>query len=733
MKAAIKTLLTTNPTTNLGTYVRKCVSFFKTHNSINDGVVLHGHFVKTGLSSERHIAVRLLIMYLDSRKPKEATQIVEEFKGFDPVVVHNCLINDHIKTGNVDEARRLFDGMPERNDVSWTALISGLMKCGKVEEAMWYFERNPFRNVISWTAGISGLVQNGRSFEALKLFRTMFESGVRPNDVTFSSVVRGCVDFVEFGLGMSVMGLIVKVGFERNVSVLNSLITLFVRMGEMGLARRVFDQMGKRDVVSWTAILDMYVGTGELREARRIFDEMPERNEISWSVMIARYSQSGYPKEAVELFGLMIENRLVPNVSCLASILSALASLKGLLLGMSIHAHVLKFGLEKHVFISSSLIDLYCKCGKTEDGRLAFDLLSQKNVVSWNSMVGGYCLNGQMEEAKLLFDRIPVPNTVSWNTMVGGYLENKEFDNVFKVFNEMLMCGETPNRSTFSSVLCGCASIASLDKGKNLHGIAIKHGMQYDVFVGTALTDMYAKSGDIESSKKVFDRMPEKNEVSWTVMIQALAENGFAEGSLLLFEEMRRTSIVAPNELMLSSVLFACAHTGLIDEGLQYFNSMECVYGIKPRGRHYTSVVDMLSRSGHLSEAEDIIESMPFEPEINAWAALLSGCNRYRNEKIAERTARKLLELAERNYAGYVMLSNIYALAGRWIDVRKIRRLMRDRGLKKTVGCSWVEVKDKVHYFYAEDASHCQLAETSDLLELLRFEMQVKDHVISEV
>lgn len=663
-------------------------------------------------------------MYLDTRKPKEATQVLKEFKGFD-TIVHNCLINDHVKRGNVDEARRLFDVMPKRNDVTWTALISGLMKCGRVREAMWYFERNPFRNVISWTAAISGLVQNGRSFEMFKLFRNMFESGVRPNDVTFSSVLSGCV---EFGFGMSVLGMVVKVGFEKNVSVLNSLVSLCVRMGEMGVARRVFDRMEKRDVVSWTAILDMYVRMGGLREARRVFYEMPERNEVSWSAMIARCSQSGYPEEAVVLFRRMIENRLVPNVSCLASILSALASLKGLLVGMSVHAHILKGGLEKDTFISSSLIDLYCKCGKTEDGRLAFDLISEKNVVSWNSMVGGYCLNGQMEEAKVLFDRIPVPNNVSWNTMVGGYLENKEFDKVFEVFNEMLLCGVTPNISTFSSVLSCCASIASLVKGKNLHGKAIKHGIQFDVFVGTTLTDMYAKSGDIDSSKKVFDRMPKKNEISWTVMIQGLADNGFAEECLSLFEEMRRTSTVAPNELMLLSVLFACSHTGLIDKGLQYFNSMLSVYGIRPRGRHYTSVVDMLSRSGCLSEAEDFIKSMPFEPETSAWAALLSGCNRYKNDEIAERTARKLLELVERNSAGYVMLSNIYALAGRWIDVRKIRRLMRDMGLKKSaVGCSWVEVKNVVHCFYAEDASHCQLAEISDLLELLRLEMQVRE------
>ncbi|KAB2610209.1 pentatricopeptide repeat-containing protein [Pyrus ussuriensis x Pyrus communis] len=685
-------------------------------------MALHGHLIKIGLSSERFIAIRLLIMYLDSRKSDEVSEIVKGFDGFDSTV-HNCLINASIQWGNLNEARRLFDEMPERNEVLWTALISGLMRCGRVDESMWYFERNPFHNVVSWTAGISGLVQNGLNVEALKLFLKMLGSGVRPDDVTFTSVVRACAGFGEIGWGMSVLGLIVKTGYEHNLSVSNSLITLCLKMGEKALARRVFDQMEKRDVVSWTAILDMYVGTGDLREARRIFDEMPERNEVSWSAMIARYSQSGHPEEALKLFLQMIQSGFIPNRSCLASILSTLATLEALRVGMNIHAHVVKIGFEKDVFISSSLIDLYCKCGETKDGRTAFDSIPEKNVVSWNSMVAGYCLNGQMEEAKVLFYSIPTPNNISWNIMVGGYLENKQFDKVFEVFNEMLLCGETPNISTFSSVLSGCASIASLEKGKNLHGKAVKHGVQYDVFVGTALAGMYAKSGDIESSKTVFDRMPEKNEISWTVMIQGLAENGFAAESLFLFEEMKRTSIVAPNELMLLSVLFACSHTGLVDEGLQYFNSMEAVYGTKPKERHYTCVVDMLSRSGRLVEAEELLKSMPFQPERNAWAALLSGCNRYKNEEIAERTAKKLSELAEKNSSGCIMLSNIYALAGKWTDVVGIRRLMRDRGLKKSGGCSWVEVRNEVHCFYSEEASHCQLAAIYDLLQLLRVEM----------
>ncbi|KAH7846223.1 hypothetical protein Vadar_011395 [Vaccinium darrowii] len=603
-------------------------------------------------------------------------------------------------------------------------MISGFLRCGRVKESLWYFERNPFQNVVSWTAAINGFVQNGLDLDAMKLFRRMLESDVMPNDVTFTSVVRASARLCDSGLGMSIVGLIVKFGFEHNTSVCNSLITLSLRLGEIDFAQRISNRMEKKDVVSWTAILDMHVEMGNLKEARRIFEDMPERNEVSWSAMIARYSQSGNAEEAVELFHRMVQDGYYPNRSCFASIINALANLKALQAGKNIHGHVSQVGLEKDIFISSSLIDLYSRCGEIKDARLLFDLISEKNVVCWNSMVSGYSQNGQLEKAKELFDKIPKTNTVSWNTLIAGYLENEQCDKVFEVFNQMLLSGEVPNKSSFSSIFCACATMASLEKGKNIHGKILKLGLQYDVFVGTALTDMYAKSGDIMSSKKVFSRMPEKNEISWTAMIQGLAENGFAEESLILFEEMERNnSSLIPNELILSAVLFACSHCGLVDRGLWYFNSMEKVYGVKPNSRHYTCLVDMLARSGRLSEAEKCIETMPWKPDCNTWAALLSGCNKYKDDRIAKRAAMKLWEMADENSSGYVMLSNVYASAGRWVDVLNTRKFMKEKGLKKISGCSWVEVRNQIHNFYSQDGNHSQSDEIYGILELIRSEM----------
>ncbi|KAF9625064.1 hypothetical protein IFM89_017867 [Coptis chinensis] len=654
----------------------------------------------------------------------EVDKIFEEFGGFN-LVAWNCMISAKFQDGNVYEGCRLFDEMPERNEVSWSTLVSGLMRYGKVEESVLYFKKNPFRDVVSWTAMINGFVKNGLNFDGLMVFRKMLNCGISPNAVTFTSVIKACIGLSDFDCGRSLLGLIVRYGFEHNVSVCNSIITLSLRMGETEVARRVFDEMEVRDVVSWTTILDVYVEIGELKEARRIFETMPEKNEVSWSTMIARYSQNDDAEEALKLYNQMVLEGFKPNLSCFSSIISASASLVDLKLGMNIHGHMIKSGMEREVFIGSPLIDMYSKCGKDEDGRRVFDFISEKNVVSWNSMISGYSLNGQLEEAEELFEQLPKRNIVSWNTMISGYIQNEYCEKVLEVFSQMLLSGENPNGFTFSSVLSACASLASLEKGKDIHGKIIKLGIHYGVFIGTALTDMYAKSGDIKSSRKVFKRMQEKNEVSWTAMIQALAENGFAEEALNLFEEMERRSAVAPTELTFSAVLFACSHCGFVDKAFRHFESMERVYGIKPKGRHYTCLVDLLARSGCLTEAEELIKAMPFQPETNAWASLLSACSTYNNEEMAERTAWKLWELSTENSAGYVLLSNIYASAGRWKDVSSVRKLMKGRNLKKIGGCSWIEVRNQVHSFYSEDGNHLRSAEIYGILEILMFEMVI--------
>ncbi|XP_020571787.1 pentatricopeptide repeat-containing protein At2g13600-like [Phalaenopsis equestris] len=705
-------------------YVETCASLLRrcscTHRLLA-GLALHGHAVRCGISADRSVFTKLLTMYSECNRTADRNLIFIEFAGSD-IFSWNFIINDFARSGDIDSASKLFDEMPERNVVSWTIIIDELMKRGRVHDAMGHFERCPYHTVVSYTATINGLARNGMYFDGLVMFRQMIRCGLMPNDVTFTCLISACGVSGEFDLAKSIVGMIVKNKFDQNLSVCNSLITLYLRMGDVEMARRVFDGMVERDVVSWTALLDVCFQMGDLKEACHVFDEMPDKNEVTWSMMIARYSQSGEALEASRLFNQMLCNGFTPNVSSFASVISASAILENLLLGRSVHSHVVKFGYENDVFVASSLIDMYSKCGKSEDARRLFDSLSVKNIVCWNAMVGGYFYDRRILEAKHLFNEISERNAASWNAMISGFVQNELYEDALETFNEMLSSGQEPNRMTFSSVLLACANLPSLEKGKTIHGRTIKLGVGTEIIVGTALIDMYAKSGDIESSKSVFSLMPKKNEVSWTAMIQGLADSGLAYESLALFEELKKTDI-SPSEPMFLSILFACSHCRLVDKGFHYFESMDKAYGITPTEKHYTAMVDLLSRAGLLREAEEFIRKMPIKPEANTWAALLSGCVTHGNDGIGERAAKMVIDIERQRTAGYVLLSNIYASVERWKDVAKIRMLMRATGVKKGGGCSWIQIREGFHAFYCWDFSHPNALEIYEVLELLIPEM----------
>jgi len=328
-----------------------------------------------------------------------------------------------------------------------------------------------------------------------------------------------------------------------------------------------------------------------------------------------------------------------------------------------------------------------------------FHSLAQKNIVCWNSLISGYSWNGKMVEADELFKNMPARNAASWNTMISGYAENRRFVDALKYFSAMSASWQIPGEITLSSVLLACASLCSLEVGKMVHAKIVKLGIEHNIFMGTALCDMYAKSGDLDSSKRIFYQMPEKNSITWTAMVQGLAENGFAKDSILLFENMMANGI-SPNEHTFLAILFACSHSGLVEQAKHYFETMQA-YGIPPKQKHYTCMVDVLARAGRLTETEELLMKVPSNFEASAWSALLSACNTYSNKEIGERAAMKLHELEKDNTAGYVLLSNMYASCGKWKDAAEIRILMKGASLKKDGGYSWLQLKGQYHAFFS--------------------------------
>ncbi|XP_059070470.1 pentatricopeptide repeat-containing protein At2g13600-like [Cryptomeria japonica] len=468
-------------------------------------------------------------------------------------------------------------------------------------------------------------------------------------------------------------------------------------------------------------LIDMYVKCGSLIDARKMFEEMKEQNVSSWNTIIAAYRKHGFSREALILFHQMQRTGVEADEFTFASILPACAKLRA---------------LEQDVVVASALVDMYAKCGSICKARALFDEMPQKNVVSWNVMIAGYAQNGFLEEALKLFKEMSRPDVVSWSAIVAGYAKNGFFENALETFKQMQLAGyaqngfveqalqtfkqmqlaglkpdsatlvtilptcakigaleqgyaqngfvekalETfkqmivaavkPDSTTFASILPLSAKLGGLEQGRGIHQRIIESGILSDVIVANALTDMYAKCGSIYKAR--------------------YAQNGLCKDALELFELMKYSGM-NPDHISYTCVLFACSHAGLVDEGCKYFNFMSDSYCILPTIDHYVCIIDLLSRGDYLEETLNFIIKMPIKPVEVVWTCLLAVCRSHKNIELGVFTAKVLLELDPKDAATYVLLSNIYAEIGWWRDVQMIRRLMKERGVIKLPGCSWIE------------------------------------------
>jgi pentatricopeptide repeat protein len=444
-------------------------------------------------------------------------------------------------------------------------------------------------------------------------------------------------------------------------------------------------------------LVKMYSSCGSLTDARRVFDQMPVRDVFSYAVMIAAWARHGDGQEALALFNQMKKTGIKPNHFIFASVLPACSNMAALEHGMEVHEEIIRQGFHSDVFVQSGLVDMYAKCGNLEDARQVFDKMSQRDVVAWTAMITGYAQNGQGVEA-------------------------------LRLFREMKADGVKPNLLTFTGVLPACANLAALEQGTEIHDEIVSSGFGSDVLVESALVDMYAKCGSIKKARDLFDKMPQRNAVSWTSMIAAYAMHGSGQEALWLFEQMQQSG-VRPDHVTLVCVLTACCHAGLVDKGREYFDCISKCYRITPTMEHYGCMVDLLGRAGCLDEACDFINNMPIKPDASVWVSLLGACRIHHNVELAESAAKHIFELDPENAGPYVLLSNVYAATGRWDCIEKVRNMMRERGVKKTPGCSWVEINKQVHAFLSGDRSHPQMLEIYEKLDLLSREMNAAGYV----
>ncbi|CAH9105572.1 unnamed protein product [Cuscuta epithymum] len=432
-------------------------------------------------------------------------------------------------------------------------------------------------------------------------------------------------------------------------------------------------------------------------ESTLVFAESPVKSPTTWSSVISSLAQNETPGLALQYFRQMMRSGVRPDDHTFPCATKSSAMLSDHHLGGMIHCCSVKTGFDSDVFVGSSLVDMYAKCGQIDVARYVFDEMPEKNVVSWSGMICGYGLVGENDEALRLFK-----------------LALEEELNV--------------NDFTYSCVIRLCGTSTLLELGRQIHGICLKTSYDSSSFVGTSLISLYSKCGLVEAAYQVFNEGSVKNLGMWNAMSLACAQHGHTNKVFNLFKQIERAAGIKPNFITFLCVLYACSHAGLTQEGKYYFGLMKD-YGIEPGDQHYASFVDCLGRAGKLQEALKVVEEMPIKPTESVWGALLTGCRIHRNTELAAYVADRVFELGPVSPGLHVLLSNTYAAAGRYEDAAKARKMLREQGVKKETGLSWVEEGNRTHMFATGDKRHERYKEIYHKLDELGDEMERAGYV----
>ncbi|KAF2322610.1 hypothetical protein GH714_022226 [Hevea brasiliensis] len=605
----------------------------------------------------------------------------------------------YVKCGDLDTAVSVFNSTKSRDSVSWNILIHGFLDHGALVEGLWQFTsarvagfepnistlvlliqacrnrraklevlqlhayliqsglwaissiqnsllcmyadddmecaRNMFdemreKDAISWSVMIGGYVQRLEVQTGLQMFKEMVSNpAIEPDGVTMVTVLKACAYSVNIDMGRLVHGDLIRRGLDNDLFVKNSLI-------------------------------DMYSNCYDTDSAFNVFNEMSRKNNVSWNSMLSGLVLNKNYSEALSLICSMQKEGTEADEVTLVNILQTCKYFAHPYQCKAVHCVIIRWGCESNELLLSSLIDAYAKCNLIELAWEVFVGMRRRDVVVWSTMIAGFAHCGMPDKAIM-------------------------------VFQEMNEATEIPNAVTIINLLEVCSVSAELMRSKWAHGVAIRRGLDAEVVVGTAIVVMYSKCGEIDASRKAFNQIPQKNIVTWSAMIAAYGRNGLACEALALFNEMKLHD-VKPNALTIVSVLAACSHCGLVEEGLAYFKSMVVDHGLEPVSEHYSCVVDLLARAGNLDSAMELIKMMPESSKAGAsvWGALLSACRNYGNTKLGKGAVSCVLDLGPTNSAGYLLASSMYAADGLWGDAARMRLLAKKRGARAVAGYSLI-------------------------------------------
>ncbi|KAJ7958883.1 Pentatricopeptide repeat-containing protein [Quillaja saponaria] len=599
---------------------------------------------------------------------QEALSIIREGTKVE-TSIYVPLLQDCIDKGSVSETQVVHGHIVKtgtHEDIFvMTFLINVYAKCGTMENAHKVFDSLPRRNVVAWTTLMVGYVQNSQPKHAIQVFLEMLNAGSYPSNYTLSIALNACSSLHSMKLGNQFHAYIIKYHIDFDTSIGNALCSLYSKCGKLAIALNAFKRIREKNVISWTAAVSSCGDNGEAIRGLRLF------------------------------IGMLSED-IKPNEFTLTTVLSLCCEVLYLGLGTQAHSLSTKLGYESNLRIRNSIMYLYLKCGLVDEARKLFDGMESINLVTWNAMIAGHAQMMNLEKAEL-----------------SAHQSGTEALNLFLKLNRS---GMKPDLFTFSSILSVCSNLVALDQGEQIHAQTIKTGFLSDVVVGTALINMYNKCGSIERASKAFIEMSTRTLISWTSMITGFAQHGQPQQALQLFEDMILVG-VRPNQITFVGVLSACSHAGMVNEALSYFEVMQKEYKIKPVMDHYACLIDMFVRLGRLEEAFNLIKKMDFEPSEFIWSSLIAGCRSHGNLELGFYAAEQLLNLKPKDTETYVQLLSMYLSAGRFKDVSRVRKMMKQEKVGKLKDWSWISIKDKVYSFKPNDNAHPHSPQVCNSLE----------------
>ncbi|KAL8530467.1 hypothetical protein ACS0TY_007491 [Phlomoides rotata] len=629
------------------------------------GGEIHGYMIKCGLVCN-DIVLNSLVTFYAKCNNIGAMKLLFDRSGRGDAVLWNLMISAYSSNGLCNEALKACKELSSGMQIHGAALKSGVCceryvlnalvvmysKCSRVDEAERVFANIVDRDSISWNSMLAAYVQNSLYNEALDLFLEITRDGKKPDQVSVISVLSACGRSRNLLNGMEVHAFALKNGMDLDLHVGNTIIDMYAKCSKTVFMDFAFRRIPIKDFVSWTTIIAGYVQNS--------------------CYMKALQSMREVLKEGIDIDRMMIE-----------SVLLASRGLKCISIAKEIHGYVIRRELSD-LLIQNTIVDVYGECGEINYSRNVFESIEIKNVVSWTSMIDCYVHNRLAVEALELS-----------SLMVR---EGVELDSI-----------------AILSILSAAANLSALGKGKEIHAFLIRRSLHLEESFASSLVDMYESCGAVDNSFKVFDFVNDKDLVLYTSMMKAYGMHGQGTNAIKVFRKMENENII-PDHIAFLSILSACSHSALVDEGKSFFNSMQCEYDLEPWPEHYACVVDLLGRANRLEEALDLIKSMKIKANAAVWCALLGACRTHLNMEIGEIAARKLLEIEPESPGNYVLVSNLYAAAERWEDVEEVRKRMRVKGLKKDPGCSWIEVGNKIHTFITRDRLHPQCDEIYEKL-----------------